>query len=74
MKITELRNQSISVEHQAGDGNGIPEMWRLLLTDKQSGDVIFCAFPPEVKQELVRMMMGGVVVPVPKMTIPKGKT
>jgi hypothetical protein len=71
VRITELRNVTIGVEHQAGDENGVPEMWRLTFTDKRSGDVVFCAFTPEVKAQLMRMLMGGGLI-LPEMQIPKG--
>ena len=72
MKITELRNVTIGVEHQVAAGNGTIELWRLTFTDKITGDVIFCNFEEPVRDVLVQHLTGGGVI-VPRMAIPPSR-
>ncbi len=61
MKITELRNQHLAVQKQPGQP-GKDDAWRLLLTDKGTGDQIWLAFTRDTKDEMVRQLT-GVVLP-----------
>lgn len=61
MKITELRNQHFKVQKIGSPGKD--DAWRLLLTDKNSGDQMWLAFDRETKDELVRQLTGIVLAP-----------
>jgi hypothetical protein len=60
VKIIELRNQSIQASKNTGPDNA--EVFRLMLTDKGTGDVTWLAFGKDVRDELVRQLTGGIVL------------
>lgn len=61
MRITELRNQQMAAEKQPGQ-NGAGERFRLVFTDRNTGDVIWVGFNKQVRDELVRQLTGGIVL------------
>lgn len=71
MRITELRNQQIS----ADKNDGPPETFRVVLTDQETGDVIWFTFNKGVRDILVRQLTGGIVLAggeFPKVPFPRG--
>lgn len=60
MRITELRNQHLAVQKQHGVGKD--DVWRLMLTDKNSGDQLWLAFDRDTRDQMVRELT-GVVLP-----------
>lgn len=60
MKITELRNQHLAVQKQPGKP-GADDAWRIILTDKDTGDSQWLAFDRATKDELVRQLTGVVI-------------
>jgi hypothetical protein len=66
-----LYNQHIHVEksteidpdQSTDEGPVVVEIWTLTLTDKGYGDQIKISFPKAARDELVRGLMGGVVLP-----------
>ena len=70
-KMTQLYNQHISVEKgqeidaQNSDENGpvVIEIWTMIFTDKSYGDQLRVGFPKEVRDDIVKQLMGGIVLP-----------
>jgi hypothetical protein len=61
VKIVELRNQHLAVQKQPGKP-GADDVWRIVLTDKDTGDSMWLAFDRGTKDEMVRELT-GVVLP-----------
>lgn len=70
-KVIVLKNQHMAVqkgtelEPQASvdDAPVVHEVWTFVFTDKTYGDVIQITFGKEARDELIKDMMGGVVLP-----------
>lgn len=70
-KIMTLVNQHIAVEKgteidgPASEQSGAPvvqEMYTIVYTDRTYGDQIRVSFPKEVRDEVVKNLMGGIVL------------
>ena len=70
-KMTQLYNQHIAVEKgqeidaKNSDENGpvVMEIWTFIFTDKSYGDQIRIGFPQEVRDDIVKQLMGGIILP-----------
>lgn len=70
-KLTFLSNQHITVEkgqevdQSAVSANGAPvlvDTWTIVFTDKTYGDQIRITFRKETRDEVVRLLTGGIVL------------
>lgn len=70
-KMTQLYNQHIGVEkgseidaqRSTEDVPVVHEIWTLVFTDKSYGDQIRIGFPKEARDDIVKNLMGGIVLP-----------
>ena len=70
-KMIQLYNQHIKVEKgqeidaQNSDENGpiVIDIWTLIFTDKSYGDQIRIGFPQEARDEIVKELLGGIILP-----------
>lgn len=70
-KMVQLYNQHIGVEKgseidpqsSTEDVPVVNEIWTLVFTDKSYGDQIRIGFPKEARDDIVKNLMGGIVLP-----------
>jgi len=80
MRNTELQNQAIRAEkgqvvgppsRDNGDEPTFQDVWKIELTDRNTGDVTWFVMNEELKDEIVRQLTGGIVLAggkLPKIT------
>ena len=62
MRITELKNVSVSARAVPVVGNGQGELFDIAFTDKVTGDVIWLRINRETRDAFVRELTGGIVL------------